>query len=368
MSTTGSSPPFRFKSLSDTVAELEEETSGEIAKLLKSNSDGITNFIFCDKAEHLPAVIVGLKGSPTLFLDCEGSRLGIKTRRLSLISLGIPAPTPQKQCVYLIDTLALGTPELRPIFDLLESSDIQKVVFDGQMDQSALFHEHNVTIQSVVDLQLADIKSRRLRGEREGSPEQIGRLWPYLPRNKVASKASLYEKVHKLAGLGQALEEHEVELNEQQMERKSLFSDQQRWIEHPLSRLHLQYAANDINLISRLWGHFVDAGYIDGQLPEQSLRYIRMWNNAQPDDDDVYKRHALLPLAILDAVTSRTKECTVCQRLLPESSFSKTAWDKPKDRKCLVCRAIVIRVQRENQIQDAIEREGDYYDSDGSGF
>ncbi|KAJ6511841.1 hypothetical protein DFH09DRAFT_886351, partial [Mycena vulgaris] len=132
-----------------------------------------TDFIFCDNASDLPAIVESLQGSPTLFLDCEGSKLGLRTGRLSLISLGIPEVAPQQQRVYLINALALGTLGLRPIFD----TQIQKVVFDGRMDQNALFYEHHVAMQNVMDLQLADIKSRRRRGEE--STEQIGRLSPY---------------------------------------------------------------------------------------------------------------------------------------------------------------------------------------------
>ncbi|KAJ7450636.1 ribonuclease H-like domain-containing protein [Mycena latifolia] len=331
-------------------------------------------FVFCDQTTDLPAVIQSLQGSPTLFLDCEGSDLGVKTGRLSLISLGIPATMPEEQRVYLIDAQTLGTSGLRPIFEFLESSDIRKVVFDGRMDQSALFHEHHVTLQNVVDLQLADITSRPLRGETEGSTKQIDRLPPYLPFNEVQGKRWLYGKVHKLAGLGQALTEHTVDVSESQLALKTTSQAMHEdWERRPLSRSHLAYAANDIYLISRLWSHFVPAGYLGANIPEQSLRYVRMWVNAQPDEGDAYKLHALLPLAILDAPMGATKQCSGCERLLPQPSFSKTAWNKNAGRKCLVCRAINIRELRKKQIREAMEESDSddyagYYDSDSDYF
>ena len=51
------------------------------------------------------------------------------------------------------------------MFDILSSNSVTKVVFDGRMDFSALYHEQNVEVQNVLDLQLVDIDSRVIRGE-----------------------------------------------------------------------------------------------------------------------------------------------------------------------------------------------------------
>ncbi|KAJ7130261.1 ribonuclease H-like domain-containing protein [Mycena epipterygia] len=317
-----------------------------------------TDFTLCDKASDLAEVTKSLQGASTLFLDCEGQNLGSKGGTLSLISLGIPAP--KKARIYLIDTIALGTLALRPIFNILESSDVQKVLFDARMDQSVLFHDHGgVKMQNVLDLQLADVRSRVVRGEEAESVEQLMRLCPYLPRNEVHSNPSLYGTVHKLAGLDKAIKEHEVDVTSKELEVKAHFSHTS-WLNRPLPKTHLTYAANDIDLISRLWSKFVEEGYIDAKLVEQSLRYAHIWTvGSQPAAEDVFKLHALLPLAILDAPASTTQRCLGCERYLHRGCYSKVAWNQAAKRKCLVCRAIGIRLAREEAIQKA--REDDWY-------
>ncbi|KAJ7036763.1 ribonuclease H-like domain-containing protein [Mycena alexandri] len=307
-----------------------------------------TNFTFCDTVQSLSAVAASLRSSPTLFLDCEGHDLGLAGGGLSLISLG--TPTPNQPRTYLIDAVALRTSDLRSIFDILESPQVQKVVFDGRMDQTALFYDHGgICLQNVVDLQLADIKSRVLRGENEGSLEQLMRLSPYLLQSEVQKNPQLYHKVQKLPGLEQTVREHGVAAGVEELTIKGRFKHTS-WLRRPLPQTALIYAANDIALIAHLWEEFVDQGYIDGKLAEQSLRYVRLWTaGPQINASHRYKLHALLPLEILeDTAVERTKLCPLCERLLPQRCFSVTSWTRDVSRKCLVCRAIGIRTIQQN--------------------
>ncbi|KAJ7769939.1 ribonuclease H-like domain-containing protein [Mycena metata] len=307
-----------------------------------------TTFTFCDTVQSLSAVAANLRGSSTLFLDCEGHDLGLAGGGLSLISLG--KPTPNQPLAYLIDAVALGTSELRPIFDILESPNVKKVVFDGRMDQTALFYDHGrVHLQNVVDLQLADIKSRVLRGENEGSLEQLMRLSPYLLQSEVEKNPQLYHKVQKLPGLEQTVREHGIAVGAEELSIKGRFKHTS-WLHRPLPQTALVYAANDITLIAHLWQEFVDQGYIDGKLAEQSLRYVRLWTTGpQINVNHRYKLHALLPLEILgDPTVDRTKLCSLCERVFPQRCFSVTSWNRDANRKCLVCRAIGIRIIKQN--------------------
>ncbi|KAJ7611375.1 hypothetical protein DFH06DRAFT_1016077 [Mycena polygramma] len=306
-------------------------------------------YVFCDKANELPSIINDLQASSTLFVDCEGTILGTKSGHLSLIALGMPAPS--KERPYIVDIQVIGKEASKPVFMLLESSQVRKVMFDGRMDQSALFHEYGVTMQNVVDLQLADIKSRRLRGE--GQEEGMSRLCPYLRHNEVnaTSNVALYSKVQMLAGLGKAVKDHGIEGAEKKLKTKAQ-SASMDWValsSGPRPRKILRYTANDISLISCLWEHFEHAGYIDEDLPKQSLKYIRMWLECQPENGDTYKLHPLLPLGILDGNDDDacpTCPCIGCGRNLPQTCFSQAAWNDSTKRKCLVCRAIGIRPSR----------------------
>ncbi|KAJ7258418.1 ribonuclease H-like domain-containing protein [Mycena haematopus] len=206
------------------------------------------DFTYCDKEIVVLEATKSLQDCPLLFFDCEGENMGVQSGHLWLISLGTASPGSQR--IYLFDVLAIGTEGLKPIFDLLASNQIQKVVFDGRMDQSALYHEYGVTMQNVLDLQLADIKSRPRRGEKRGSKGQLDRLLRYVPRAEIDAHMKLYGKVQRLVGLGEAIREHKVEMDEAMLATKA----SGRTIEwtNPPSRELLIYAANDIKLIQNV--------------------------------------------------------------------------------------------------------------------
>ncbi|KAJ6561971.1 ribonuclease H-like domain-containing protein [Mycena capillaripes] len=306
------------------------------------------DFTYCDKEIDLPEATKSLQDCPILFFDCEGEDLGVQSGQLWLISLGTSSPGSQR--IYLFDVLAIGTEGLKPIFDILASNRIQKVLFDGRMDQSALYHECGVTMQNVLDLQLADIKSRPRRGEKRGSKEQLDRLLRYIPRSEIDAHRELYQKVQRLAGLGEAVREHKVKVDELSLATKASGRNIE-WT-NPPSRELLIYAANDIRLITSLWSHLAQSGYLDKRLPVESLRYVTIWNGSQPAQEEIYKKHGLLPLNILDPVSDRnTLRCTGCERDLPKNCFLFWEHKKPNKRKCGVCRAIGIHTKIHTKMQ-----------------
>lgn len=143
--------------------------------------------------------------SPILFVDCEGHQLGVAGGALSLISLRTSLPP---RTTYIFDVLALSTSDLQSIFSVLELSSIQKVWFDGRKDHSALFHDHSIAMENVLDLQLADVCSRARRGE--GVERQLARLSPYISVRQVTSNHANYTSLHKLLSLGHAMTEHRI--------------------------------------------------------------------------------------------------------------------------------------------------------------
>jgi hypothetical protein len=78
----------------------------------------------------------------------------------------------------MIDTISLTKDELIPIFDIIQSSSVNKVVFDRRMDFNELYHGWSVFLCGVLDLQLAGVDSRRQR--RKNEEEHISRLLRYL--------------------------------------------------------------------------------------------------------------------------------------------------------------------------------------------
>ncbi|KAJ7622287.1 ribonuclease H-like domain-containing protein [Roridomyces roridus] len=319
-------------------------------------------FTLCATPEELDTAMKSLGEASVLFVDCEGDNLGVKGGRLSVVSVGALTPEPR---IFLIDAIALDTAALRPIFDLLTSNNVQKVVFDGRMYQNALFYDHGgVLMNSVLDLQLADVKSRSVRGE--GAEEQFDRLSPYIVRGEVRGNERLYREVHKLSGLGQVIEEHDVDVGVADAKLKLGRFSHDTWSTRPLPQIALRYAANDVPLIAALHSDFVEEGFIDDSLLAQSARYVQMWTKGgQPAENDTYKLHALLPLGILDALSGYSADCRGCGRPLPSDCFSKAAWNDASKRNCLVCRAIIVRSARQRQFEkDRYNSYRDYYDDD----
>jgi exonuclease 3'-5' domain-containing protein 1 len=160
--------------------------------------------LLCNTEAILTAALPVLQGSSTLILDCEGLQLGERGGSLSLITLRTTAPSPIR--TYIIDVVNLPRTALEPVFDILRSSDVCKVLFDGRMDYSALYHGYGVELHNLLDVQLVDVASRQTRGE--GQPGQFRRLQKYLRHINFHSNLEAYQQVHKLSGLNECAEEH----------------------------------------------------------------------------------------------------------------------------------------------------------------
>jgi exonuclease 3'-5' domain-containing protein 1 len=167
----------------------------------------IDDYILCDDNSSLADAIAAIQPASVLVLDCEGKTLGIEGGTLSLIILRALEPKISK--TYLIDTISLTKDQLNPIFNILRSSSVTKIMFDGRKDFCELYHGCNVYLRGVLDLQLADVDSRRqLRGENQW--KQISRLLGFLPGREVYKKQYFYSAVQKLSGLEGCIGEHKI--------------------------------------------------------------------------------------------------------------------------------------------------------------
>lgn len=148
--------------------------------------------------------INSLRVCDTLIVDCEGNNLGTPSGTLSLITVRRLAPP---SATYIFDAVALSTTALNPIFNLLESPLTVKVLYDGRMDFACLFHDFGITMNNVLDMQLADIQSRSERGERDN--DRLERLYTAIPQYKIQSKGvGSFQQIHKLSGLVACIAEH----------------------------------------------------------------------------------------------------------------------------------------------------------------
>jgi len=170
-----------------------------------------SKFTLCSDPDSVKEAVDALSSCSTIILDCEALSLGNQGGTLSLISL---RTTPVSSArTFIIDAVALSSEELQPILDLIQSNAIQKVVFDGRMDNCAFYFEYNTRIQNVIDLQLADIQSRTLRGE--ATISQRNRLVGYLLRSEVNGwRKGRYEQIHALAGIARCLRDHDLQVQD----------------------------------------------------------------------------------------------------------------------------------------------------------
>ena len=116
--------------------------------------------------------------------------------------------------------------------------------------------------------------------------------------------------------------------------------DHQDWMERPLSSEYLDYAARDARLIHVLFDTFTIAEWTKLLSLEESMRYVTFHKYSQPNDEDQYKSHSLLPLGILDPPL---RKCVGCERQLPFDSFIET----DSGGQCYVCMAIMKRMKDE---------------------
>jgi len=157
--------------------------------------------LFCSTIRLVNVAAAQLSAHPYVFVDCEGRDLGDETGALSTIVIG----TPNGSSVSLFDALALDAAALKPILNILTSTRIGKVVWDGKMDAIEFKRTFGITINKVWDLQLLDITTRARRGDRDGR-KFINRPWHPL---KLVAHLDL-DGVYTLTGLKQAMRAHYI--------------------------------------------------------------------------------------------------------------------------------------------------------------
>nr|GAT54653.1 3'-5' exonuclease [Mycena chlorophos] len=334
-----------------------------------------------DTPESVSVVLSALKDTQTLLFDCEGPSLGMQGGGVVLLSLG----TPQSDDVHLVHITPIGLPALCPIFELFESAAVQKVTYDGRLAQSGLFYEcGGVMIHNVVDMQVVVMQAQRLADEGKSVQARAQRLIPYLPPREVLGKPELYPKLLKLPALGSTVKELKIGGAEgiTNVELKRRLRPVVNWSDDILTQDHIDYAANDIHLLHKLYTHFTanmaptatqtqaslsdgkaaNAFAFDQNLRDASAAYVSMWTTAarQPCASHPYRGHPLFPLGILDEPGwgDDLVVCEGCKRELMPECFSKnnaaastghgnlSASAPGHGGKCLVCCAVQLHNEK----------------------
>ena len=166
-----------------------------------------TRYVFCN---NVPSVVYAarvLAQSPVLIIDCEGRNIGGLDGALSLVCIG----TERAEHVFVFDVLALRVygPHVQPLLSVLANPGAKKVLWDCRNDYLEILSEYRVALQSVVDLQLAEIQAR-ITVKREKDFTRMARLaagGKRLPLRLIKQNPELFFGVHSLKGMDACIRE-----------------------------------------------------------------------------------------------------------------------------------------------------------------
>ena len=184
-------------------ASFERESSDIIAAQVKSDLecreiveelDEAVVFIDSHESEAFRECVKVLEKSKVIAYDCEGVKLS-RTGKIMLLQIATSNPSK----IYLLDLLTAGGDEIfnkGGLKKIVESPEILKLVYDVRMDSDALFHQHDVLMQNVLDLQILDIAIRRASGNNvERLPSLLRTVGRRLSRAEIAVCEDLKRRV-----------------------------------------------------------------------------------------------------------------------------------------------------------------------------
>ncbi|KAK1217810.1 hypothetical protein PQX77_019516 [Marasmius sp. AFHP31] len=343
------------------VTSLAKELQNVSISTAQNDSIDLTlpdDVFVCDTEEGFAKAISELRTYDTLILDCEGEELGALGGALSIISIrGVYSTSSSPPKTFLFDLVCLVPPGgptslLGPLFDLLSSTTIRKVVYDGRMDFCAIWFGYGATLSNVVDLQVAEVKRKMSTENVEVRMRHLGRF--FSPKaTQAPSKREKYIHIHPLTGLGACLMANEL------AEKPKDAVDHHSWMIRPLSQAHLFYAAQDVYLINLLLSHFESQNLIDENLVHQSLRYVTIWKDEQRDKDDHFRSNPFFPLEILEYnPTVPRRACDGCGRRFGQKSFPSNTWGSNNGRRfCHVCSVVPNWQHRREFFEDLKKRK-----------
>ena len=188
------------------------------------------------------AVFRAIKGNLTYVVDVKS--LG-GDRVFGSVTLPIDVATaanPKKNCDLAVTVATVsvkphnselrggGTNGMSTFRAMLEDASITKIMFDCRRDSEALFHQFGVTLRGVLDLQVLEQAVRIQHGE--APPESC----PYVKKQKSPYVRSMKHIAEKYTNI-----------------KKSSITTHCLWNTRPLSKIMIEYAANDVRVIKKIY-------------------------------------------------------------------------------------------------------------------
>ncbi|XP_068699690.1 piRNA biogenesis protein EXD1-like [Montipora foliosa] len=293
------------------------------------------DFKLVDDKGDLKESIAELKGklerNTLLAVDCEGLSL---SRKGALTILTVAT----EEKAYLFDVLEIGQAVFNEgLREILEDKSREKLMFDCRQDSDALWHQFNVKLTGVLDLQLLEILYRR---EDTATSSQSS--------TKYKRRSQRTNEVEKIFGFKRSLETYVLDeemIKTKEEGTKILNEDEEVWKKRPLSEELIQYCVVDTKGMFKLYDKLKDAdGGNKARLRVASERYVNFYRARGERSYDGYETNGFLPLDIipekgtLDFPRVNT-ECTRCHRKFPREEFSFIQL-RNGEQKCRVCKEI----------------------------
>ena len=132
-------------------SKLSEEEYRALNKL-------VNNYVLIDRVgDVFKRAMEDIKAEPAVGLSMEGAMFG-RYSQVSIVSFATPS------CAFLFDIYTLGDAAFdNGLRDILESEKIEKVIHNCRLVSDCLHHKHQVTICSVFDTQVADLRVTQQR-------------------------------------------------------------------------------------------------------------------------------------------------------------------------------------------------------------
>ncbi|PFX34136.1 Exonuclease 3'-5' domain-containing protein 1 [Stylophora pistillata] len=184
-----------------------------------------------------------------LAVDCEGDSLSRKGA-LTIITVA----TAEK--VYIFDVQKLGQRVFTSgLGEILEDKSREKLMFDCRQDSDALWHQFQVKLGGVLDIQLLEVIYRR-----ENPSESTTNTHQNSNKNRRGfqsnRRSQRIHEIEKLFGFGHCIElylQDEKLSNVKDKGKELLKEDKRVWMKRPLTDALIQYCIVDTMAMFRLY-------------------------------------------------------------------------------------------------------------------
>ena len=316
------------KGVADTgTSKHENEGATAVEPSAETGESKELNYTLVDDEDSLSKTLVyikeAVKKEPLIAFACEGVDL---SRKGKLYLLSIATRTK----AYLIDVKVLKTmPFEKGLREILEDTNVKKLMFDCREDSDALFHQFQVKLDGVLDMQLLEVM--------KAHSDEIGIT--------IGRRSERHDEVVRVKGLMECIEVYIKNKTMLQTKRKGAgkLSD---WEKRPLLKHELEYAKTDVFALFELYTKLKSDEEGMKRLETASRIYADMKRSMVNRTYDEYENNGFLPMGVIPQKgctslepCSNTTQCTTCKRWFPRDEFSNTQLSNGV-QKCRTCKKV----------------------------